>query len=148
MEKTHRTVLMVCTGNYYRSRYAELLFNALAPAELGWRADSRGFAPGPWNVGPVAPVVLERLRAADIVPPVTHLRNPLRLCRADLEAADVLIALDAQEHRPYVAGLGHPWSQQFRFWVVPDLHEWTTERALRAIEHEVHALIAELASAV
>jgi protein-tyrosine-phosphatase len=34
-------VLFLCTGNYYRSRYAEELFNHLARAEgLGWRAFS------------------------------------------------------------------------------------------------------------
>jgi len=38
-------VLFLCTGNYYRSRYAEELFNHLARAEgLSWRAISRGAA--------------------------------------------------------------------------------------------------------
>lgn len=145
MEHSHRTVLFVCTGNYYRSRYAELLFNALAPAELGWRADSRGFAPTPWNVGPIAQLVLDRLAAAGIAAPAEQ-RMPLRLAPADLEAADLLIALDEQEHRPYVAGLGRPWSERFRLWVVPDLHEWPAERALPAIDQGVRALLAELAS--
>ncbi|MEI7768592.1 MAG: low molecular weight phosphatase family protein [Chloroflexales bacterium] len=145
LEGDTRTVLFVCTGNYYRSRYAELLFHALAPADLGWRADSRGFAPTPWNVGPIAPVVLERLAAAGIAPPA-RLRDPARLTSADLEAADLLIALDEKEHRPYVEGLGQPWAGRFRLWVVPDLHEWSVERALPAIDQAVRALISELCS--
>jgi protein-tyrosine phosphatase len=144
-EGNTRTVLFVCTGNYYRSRYAELLFNALAPADLGWRADSRGFAPGSWNLGPIAPIVLERLHAAGIAPPA-ELRMPMRLAPADIHAADLHIALDEAEHRPYVEGLGQPWASRFRLWVVPDLHEWPFERALPVIDQEVRALIAELAS--
>ena len=39
-------VLFICTGNYYRSRFAEILFNALArEAHLHWIAESRGIAP-------------------------------------------------------------------------------------------------------
>jgi protein-tyrosine phosphatase len=42
---TIRRVLFLCTGNYYRSRYAEELFNHIARAEgLGWRAFSCGAA--------------------------------------------------------------------------------------------------------
>ena len=38
-------VLFLCTGNYYRSRFAEMLFNALASRkDLDWTADSRGLA--------------------------------------------------------------------------------------------------------
>ena len=40
-----KTLLFLCTGNYYRSRYAEELFNhRAAPAGLNWRAQSRGLA--------------------------------------------------------------------------------------------------------
>ena len=37
------TVLFLCSGNYYRSRFAEIFFNWLAPQQgLNWRAESRG----------------------------------------------------------------------------------------------------------
>ena len=52
-----RTVLFLCTGNYYRSRFAEIVFNSLArEAGLAWRAESRGLAVerGAGNVGPLS----------------------------------------------------------------------------------------------
>src|SRR5947199_205561 len=40
-----KTVLFLCTGNYYRSRFAEVLFNSVAgKMGLTWRASSRGLA--------------------------------------------------------------------------------------------------------
>src|SRR5262245_58634771 len=53
-----------CTGNYYRSRNAELLFNALASmVRLSWPADSRGLdlSAGKGNVGPLSSYVADRL---------------------------------------------------------------------------------------
>ena len=50
-----KVVLFLCTGNYYRSRYAEEMFNLIAPAECpGWTAVSRGIAVdlGANNVAP------------------------------------------------------------------------------------------------
>jgi protein-tyrosine phosphatase len=53
-----KTVLFLRTGNYYRSRFAEELFNHEAErASLPWIAQSRGLAleRGANNVGPIAP---------------------------------------------------------------------------------------------
>ena len=56
-KRIERTVLFLCTGNYYRSRFAEVLFNSVAcKMRLQWRASSRGLAleRGINNVGPLA----------------------------------------------------------------------------------------------
>jgi protein-tyrosine phosphatase len=44
-QRSEKTVLFLCTGNYYRSRFAEVLFNSVADRMgLPWRASSRGLA--------------------------------------------------------------------------------------------------------
>ncbi len=56
-KRSTRTVLFLCTGNYYGSRFAEVLFNSVAgKMGLAWRASSRGLARerGVHNVGPMA----------------------------------------------------------------------------------------------
>src|SRR5207237_6225035 len=55
LDSTTSTVLFLCTGNYYRSRFAEHYFNALAAAAgLAWRAVSRGLRLNPNNPGPIS----------------------------------------------------------------------------------------------
>ena len=60
------TVLFLCTGNYYRSRFAEILFNSVAgKMRLPWRASSRGLAleRGVNNVGPMAVSAVKALES-------------------------------------------------------------------------------------
>ena len=139
-----RTILFVCTGNYYRSRFAELLFNARVDQASSWRAESRGFAPSPVNVGPISHATLERLSALGIAhPPV--LRRPLLLSEADLESAELIVALDDVEHPPYVDALFPHWSERFVYWQVRDFGYMTVEHALGAIEQAVEQLVRRLA---
>src|SRR5262245_2195241 len=85
--KTQRHLLFICTGNYYRSRYAELWFTARGAAlAADWRAESRGFRLSSANVGPIAPCVLERLTARAVPHPPAS-RFPLQLREHDLLGA-------------------------------------------------------------
>jgi hypothetical protein len=67
-QRQEKSVLFLCTGNFYRSRFAEILFNSVAERmRLPWKASSRGLAleRGVNNVGPVkAPGEWETLRKA------------------------------------------------------------------------------------
>src|ERR1700684_2295954 len=63
-KRSERTVLFLCTGNYYRSRFAEILFNSVAgKMGLPWRASSRGLAleRGLNNIGPMALAAVKAL---------------------------------------------------------------------------------------
>ncbi|GIV85608.1 MAG: low molecular weight phosphatase family protein [Candidatus Roseilinea sp.] len=137
------TVLFVCTGNYYRSRYAELYFNATAPAHLGWRAASRGFAPNPFNPGPIAVSVIYRAQERGLPLPA-DLPHPRRLTEADLHSAQRIIALDEDEHRSYVEHYFPAWRNRITYWRVHDLHLMPTAEAFALIEHNVDALVREL----
>ena len=56
------TVLFLCTGNYYRSRFAEILFNARTAQEpIDFHATSRGVATelGVDNIGPISNAALK-----------------------------------------------------------------------------------------
>src|SRR5208283_274440 len=89
-----KTVVFVCTGNFYRSRFSEYLFNALAKNNgLYWRATSRGLRT--WKVGvhegPISEFAAYRLTALDV--PFDRARFPIQLSELDLEDADLVIAL-------------------------------------------------------
>ena len=48
-------LLFLCTGNYYRSRFAEMYFRHLAVQHgLNWTVDSRGLRISLGNVGPLS----------------------------------------------------------------------------------------------
>jgi protein-tyrosine phosphatase len=139
-----KKVLFLCTGNYYRSRFAEMLFNALAYREnLDWHADSRGLALGTSNVGPVYPGVLDHLKTLGF-PARTAPRFPARLEMTDLETADLIIALNESEHRPFMSRQFERWAEQAVYWDVPDLNLMTAEEAFSQIEKHVTALIEQL----
>jgi protein-tyrosine phosphatase len=137
-----RPVLFLCTGNYYRSRYAELYWNHRWADSTGVRAVSAGFRPSPLNPGPIAPSVIDRCGAQGIS--LEDPRMPLQAAEADLEAAGLIVALYDAEHRPYVAELFPSYAERIVYWQVPDLGELSVAEALPRIEAAVDALAAEL----
>ena len=139
-------VLFLCTGNYYRSRFAEQLFNHhVAKAGLPWRADSRALAIelGVNNVGPISPHTVARLQTLGISL-AEPLRMPQQVSEADLAAATIIIALDRTEHEPYVKERLPDWVDVVDYWEVADLHALTADDALGRIERAVTQLVRDL----
>ena len=143
------TILFLCTGNYYRSRYAEMLFNALSEREgAGWRAESRGLALDPErNRGPISPFALDRAAASGI-PVDAPIADPAELTVEDLEQADLIVALHGREHRPMIASRFPEWTSRVEYWSIGDLPEERSESALSRIEAAVAALLDHVAEAV
>ena len=142
-----KTILFLCTGNYYRSRFAEIFFNKItAERGINWRADSRGLnVPlGIGNVGPISPYALEGLLARGITG--IALRNPVQVTENDLKVADSVIALQAEEHRPYIQESYERFEHAVEYWHVPDLDKMQSREALGHIEQNIRTLIDTLQS--
>jgi protein-tyrosine phosphatase len=136
------TILFICTGNYYRSRFAEALFNHhAADRRLPWRAISRGLA-------------IERVTERDGLSRFTadalsrrgieHRHTSLdktALTSQDLIDAALIIALCEVEHRPMINGAHPAWADEVIYWNVPDLPHWQPDEALSEIECQVLLLL-------
>jgi protein-tyrosine phosphatase len=144
--KKSKKVVFVCTANFYRSRFAEHLFNALAEKRgIAWRATSRGFKT--WmaeNQGPISDLAVFRLTALGI--PVDLKRFPIQLRQADLESADLVVAMKESEHRPMAAAQFPDWVDTIEYWHVDDLDCATADEALPVCQACVEALVDRLAA--
>ena len=122
MRTIPKTVVFVCTGNFYRSRFSEYLFNALAKTSgLYWNATSRGLRA--WTVGSREGALSEfaayRLTAMDV--PFDAKRLPIQLSEVDLEEADLVIALKKAEHYAIMVEKFPAWADRIQYWHVDDL---------------------------
>ena len=140
-----KTVLFLCTANYYRSRYSELLFNHYAAVHrLPWQADSRGILAEQYNnPGPIYPVVIDRLQQMGI-PVEADLRYPRQLNEQDLERADCTIALKKAEHLHMMQQLFPGWSDRITYWHIHDIDVALPEEALPKIDIEINKLVENL----
>ena len=122
-QRTHKTVLFLCTGNYYRSRFAEALFNSVAVRMgLPWQASSRGLAleRGVNNVGPMATSAIKALEALGVRAAEAVARFPAQVTADDLEGAALIVALKHAEHLPLLQERFPAWAGKVEFWHVDD----------------------------
>jgi len=138
----HRTILFICTGNYYRSRFAEALFNHHSELRgSSWRAISRGLA-------------IERVTEVDKLSRFTFaamLKRGIKrrhtsvdlnaLTSLDLIEADLAIAMCEAEHRPMIIEKHPLWVDHVIYWRVPDLPDSRPSEAIAEIERQVSLLL-------
>jgi protein-tyrosine phosphatase len=147
MPANPKTVVFVCSGNYYRSRFAEYVFNALAKERgLHWRATSRGLrASTVKNIGPISEFAVYRLTALGI--PFDGKRLPIQLAEIDLEDADLVVALQKAEHYAMMRESFPAWMDRITYWHVHDIDCATADVALpfcqSCVENLVTTLLAE-----
>jgi protein-tyrosine phosphatase len=140
-----RRVLFLCSANYYRSRFAEHLFNWLAAeSDLDWRADSRGLLVGNWgNIGPIARATVDALKQRGVAVD-GEARWPRSLTSDDLEQSDLVVAVKEAEHRPLLSELFPEWADSVEYWHIDDLDCAMPAEALPALERQVRALVDRL----
>ncbi|MFP4351435.1 MAG: low molecular weight phosphatase family protein [Puniceicoccaceae bacterium] len=136
-------VLFICTANYYRSRFAEAVFNHLA-AKRGssWTAFSRGIVPEEAPPG-LSPHAANGLRLAGVDPSFIP-REKTPLCEADFDAAARVVALKREEHEPMLRERFGAFVGRVEFWNVSDVPLVSPPQAMLEIKENVEALLARL----
>lgn len=137
-------ILFICTGNYYRSRFAEIYFNYLAPElKIESKAYSKGLSPCAFT-NPISNTVLKFLETLDIE--ASPYRMPAKLLNEDFRTNDLFIALDEAEHRPMVEKLFPYYADQIEYWNVADKPELSPTIALPKIAKSVEDLLYKLST--
>lgn len=136
-------VLFICTGNYYRSRFAEALFNHQVMASaLPWRAFSRGLQihlapPG------LSPHTLEALTTMQV--PLHHTAPERQsLTQEDLLRARRTIALKQTEHYPMMKEQFPTFADQIEYWEVHDIDFADPVVSLQLIGKQIQQLLSDL----
>lgn len=142
-----KAVLFLCTGNYYRSRFAEELFNQRAAhADRDWSANSRALEIERGinnNTGPISTFALRGLKERGLIAKDGN-RYPRQCSIADLEAADCIVALNELEHRPLMLERFTLWADLTEYWKISDLDCAPPSVALPMIDRQIEALLRRL----
>ncbi len=135
-------VLFICTGNFYRSRYAEMLFNhTTKDYMLTWTSFSRGFQNSDREY-PISKHTMKGLTAKGIYP--NQVRYPIKLTPSDLALAHRIIIMDEKEHRSMLNSEFSEWSDYVEYWNIQDIDFESPTTALSQLDKKIDLLIGSL----
>ena len=144
-----RKLLFLCSGNYYRSRFAEEYFNHLAHKNgLNWKAHSLGLSqnmPSPTNPGSISVHTLEALKARNIEGQNVD-RFPAQVEDHHFSQHDMIVALSEAEHKPMLKERFHQHLPKISFLEVGDLPLESPDQAISKIAGHVEEMIDDLDS--
>ena len=95
------------------------------------------------NVGPMSEFALDALKSQNIVP-AGAARNPATCTVADLESADLVVALNEAEHRELLFARFSGWESRVSYWHVDDIDAAPPKVAIKMIDKLVGRLVADL----
>lgn len=128
--------LFICTGNYYRSRYAEAVFNFQAMEKKSeWSAFSRGLAIhcARGDLAIETRMMMEKKKIALSMTGVTR----VQVIEPDFYSAERVIALQRHEHYPMMKAQFPAWADRIEYWDVADIGFVSSSLALMRIEQLV-----------
>jgi protein-tyrosine phosphatase len=138
-----KKILFLCTGNYFRSRFAEELFNhRAAAARIDWQAQSRALAIERL-VGVsdrISPLALLGLKERGFVARAPE-RLPRQCVHADFETVHHVVAVNEPEHRPLMVERFPRWEERIEYWKISDADIQPWNMALSAIDEQVDVLL-------
>lgn len=141
-----KTILFLCTANYFRSRFAEELFNYRADyAGIGWQAQSRALAVERLvsATSRMSRFAVSGLQERGCVARAVN-RLPLQCLQADLETANHIVAINESEHRPLMVERFPHWVERVEYWNVSDVDIQPWNMALAAIDQHIDGLLQHL----
>ncbi len=138
-----KKVLFICTGNFYRSRFAEAAFNfTVRKKNIPWQAFSRGLAiwmaPETLDLSPYSRSMLESYH----IPVACTASRKQALAMNDLKTANKIIAMDKVEHHKMMKDQFPEFADIIEYWDVLDLEFGSTpEMALGKTYEKVIDLV-------
>lgn len=148
-------VCFVCTGNYYRSRFAEAVFNFLSK-ECGEShiAKSRGLNISAADktareYGELSPYTKNKMDDLEIPRNLTSKKRK-SISKKDLDEFDIIVIMDRSEHFKMVKEfIGEDKdmieaAKNFKYWAIKDVSDWEPEETLGAILANVNKFFNEV----
>jgi protein-tyrosine phosphatase len=134
----------VCTGNYYRSRFAEILFNALSEQQgLYHQAFSKGLRLSKNNKGPISKHCIAYF--SEQYPNLKYdLRMPIPFDQEDFDFYDSIILMDKTEHHPMIEKRYPEQQDKVTYWNIVDDYIKSPEDVLPILEKKIIELTNEL----
>ena len=137
-------ILFVCTGNIFRSRFAEEVFNHLCKINgVDATAFSAGLQVGRYKQRKIyrpAMNELERLK----IEPLRSNEDSVHIDDIDVSIYDQIICMDEEEHKPMVRSNELLSGFTFQYWNIVDMPKVPSDISLPRCYKKVETLIDQL----